>query len=409
MNHIKNIILILICCSLQVGFAQTDTLIRYNPESGKMSICNTIIIDSTRIFDHTEWNYGSENGFDLLNLTPPGNTYPNAGFTDYSPAHNYYSVDHYPVRTAVKLFFIVNDSLKQKCSGILVARNYILTDCHCIGDYDSNRVFQFQDSISVSPAFDNGKENSVFGKSLGIEYITFMSNMKDYWHKDIALIKLKEEIGNKTGWVGIAFSKDDSYYGNKVFHKFSYPGVVEPAYDSTKIFNGDTLYYNYGVLDFVENDWLGYNILGIRGQSGSSLIYTDNEEYYSIGTLIFSMINQHIRITPEIFYAFKSIISSSSSNVENTKGIISSYYLSEAYPNPFNPRTKINYVLPGTCLVRLKVYDVLGREVQTLVNGVQTQGKHEITFDGSRLSSGMYMYSLQSGNYIIFKKMLLLK
>ncbi len=408
MNDGIKIVFLLILFGLQNTFAQTDTLISYTPSTKQFHNYTPIKFDTSIIFNNTGWNYGSEPGFDSLKLTSPDSTYNNSGFIDYKPAHNFFSVNNYPARTAIKLFLIKNDSLKQNCSGILVAKNYVLTSCHCIGKYDSNYVFQFYDSISISPAFDNGRESPLFGSSLGTEYFTFKSNIANLLPKDIALIKLKVDIGIKTGWVGIAFSKDDNYYKDRVFHSFSYPGRADPT-DSTRIFNGDTLYYNYGTLDLIENNWLGFNIWGIPGQSGNSLIYTNNKEYYSFGTLDWSNDSQHIRISPEIFNDFKSILDNSVANVAEDKKIVTDYYLSEAYPNPFNPSTRINYTISNSGLVILKVFDVLGREVQTLVNGTQAKGRYEITFNANGLSSGIYFYRLESGDFISTKKMILLK
>ena len=65
--------------------------------------------------------------------------------------------------------------------------------------------------------------------------------------EDIAIIKLREPIGLKTGWAGIAFASNDIYFQNKVLHKFSYPGIVDPS-DSSRVFNGDTMSYNYGTV-----------------------------------------------------------------------------------------------------------------------------------------------------------------
>ncbi len=86
-----------------------------------------------------------------------------------------------------------------------------------------------------------------------------------------------------------------------------------------------------------------------------------------------------------------------------------SYQLSQNYPNPFNPSTKINFTIPVNGQVSLKVYDVLGKEVMSLVNDVMTAGRHEVTFNGSNLNSGTYFYRLQSGNFVETKKMLLVK
>jgi len=88
--------------------------------------------------------------------------------------------------------------------------------------------------------------------------------------------------------------------------------------------------------------------------------------------------------------------------------------LSNNYPNPFNPSTKINYSIPKDGMVSLVVYNVLGQQVRTLVNAPMTAGQYSITWDGrnsagSVLSSGVYFYRLQAGQLAIVKKMLLLK
>ncbi|MEN9838736.1 MAG: hypothetical protein RL177_215 [Bacteroidota bacterium] len=85
------------------------------------------------------------------------------------------------------------------------------------------------------------------------------------------------------------------------------------------------------------------------------------------------------------------------------------FALSQNYPNPFNPSTSISYTLPEAGMTTLKVYDMLGREVATLVNGVVSQGTHSVTFNASNLGSGVYMYELRSGNTRITNKMTLMK
>jgi hypothetical protein len=79
------------------------------------------------------------------------------------------------------------------------------------------------------------------------------------------------------------------------------------------------------------------------------------------------------------------------------------------YPNPFNPTTTINYQLPENGLVTIKVYDMLGKEVATLVDGNRTAGYHNVTFDASRLTSGIYIYTITANNFVQSKKMLLMK
>ncbi len=86
-----------------------------------------------------------------------------------------------------------------------------------------------------------------------------------------------------------------------------------------------------------------------------------------------------------------------------------SFKLGQNYPNPFNPYTKISYALPKQGLVTLKVYDVLGKEVATLVNEIKNAGEYTVDFNASSLSSGVYFYKLESGAYSDIKKLTLLK
>lgn len=85
------------------------------------------------------------------------------------------------------------------------------------------------------------------------------------------------------------------------------------------------------------------------------------------------------------------------------------YSLSQNYPNPFNPNTRFSFALPKLSSVSLKVFDVLGREVATLVNQDLKAGSYEVTWDGSNYTSGMYFYKISTGDYTETKKMMLLK
>ncbi len=85
------------------------------------------------------------------------------------------------------------------------------------------------------------------------------------------------------------------------------------------------------------------------------------------------------------------------------------YHLNQNYPNPFNPSTVISYSIPQAGLVTVKVYNMLGQEVQTLINQFQSPGNHQVTFNGSYLSSGVYFYRINSENFNSVRKMILLK
>ncbi|MBK8982102.1 MAG: T9SS type A sorting domain-containing protein [Ignavibacteria bacterium] len=85
------------------------------------------------------------------------------------------------------------------------------------------------------------------------------------------------------------------------------------------------------------------------------------------------------------------------------------YSLSQNYPNPFNPTTKINFSIPKQGIVTLKVYDVLGKEVMTLVNEQKPAGNYSINFNAANLSSGAYFYRIEAGEFRDIKRMIILK
>ncbi|HEY3249636.1 MAG TPA: T9SS type A sorting domain-containing protein, partial [Ignavibacteria bacterium] len=86
------------------------------------------------------------------------------------------------------------------------------------------------------------------------------------------------------------------------------------------------------------------------------------------------------------------------------------FSLGQNYPNPFNPVTNINFVIPSDGIfTELKVYDITGREVRTIINQPMQKGNYDIKFDGSTLASGVYFYTLKAGSYFDVKKMMLVK
>jgi len=95
--------------------------------------------------------------------------------------------------------------------------------------------------------------------------------------------------------------------------------------------------------------------------------------------------------------------------VEVEISLPNSLSLSQNYPNPFNPSTKISFELPENGFVTLKVYNVSGVEVATLVGRQMETGRHDVSFDATQLSSGVYFYRLQFGTQIITRKMVVMK
>ena len=97
------------------------------------------------------------------------------------------------------------------------------------------------------------------------------------------------------------------------------------------------------------------------------------------------------------------------SNETESLEIADKFKLDQNYPNPFNPSTNISFELPSASVVQLKVYNLLGQEVASLVDGRLNSGNHSVNFDASTLSSGVYIYRLSSGGMSYSRKMILVK
>ena len=133
--------------------------------------------------------------------------------------------------------------------------------------------------------------------------------------------------------------------------------------------------------------------------------YQDTAIVYTGATIEVGDFTSYIGGKGTILYSFQ--IPTGVSSIISTTPL--AYQLSQNYPNPFNPSTRIAYDVAKSGDVTLSVYNTLGQEVNTLVDGYQSAGHHIISFDASRLASGTYFYILTSGSQRIVKKMVLLK
>jgi hypothetical protein len=95
--------------------------------------------------------------------------------------------------------------------------------------------------------------------------------------------------------------------------------------------------------------------------------------------------------------------------IEQRPTMATTFALAQNYPNPFNPTTNIHYTLPKSEFVSVKIFNILGQEVQTLVSEQQTAGEYTVRFDASRLTTGVYFYQLHAGSFSEVRKMMLVK
>lgn len=249
------------------------------------------------------------------------------------------------------------------------------------------------------------------------------------WCKDQIRSRLSKEIYNPSPMISeddIAFIDSTDGDGNKVFKKMNVdwttiysedPGfLVEPTnIDTLKLF----LEGKWGT--GIDIDW-AYNKAATFAQQWplpENLTYT-NALYQTAAMGGFPL--GDLNWFPDKIEAWEAQRDAEWTHINNwlnyggptgikeiPGAIPVDYVLAQNYPNPFNPTTKIEYSIPVTGHVSLKVFNTLGQEVATLFNGNQNAGKYVATFDASNLVSGVYIYQLQSGSVSITKKFVLMK
>ena len=245
---------------------------------------------------------------------------------------------------------------------------------------------------------------------------------------------------NEEGFYSVGFSindkQDNSYLLNQDVCRFTTSGPL--AIDSiiyAKV--GDSYYLR----PFVHNDGSTLTIkkASIRGIcndpwvnsiTSNAINLSDIAPGLSVGVLKWCIVNYidslflnqnkfnltfQIMVDGWVYWEKDTTLNINIVSVEENKILPTEYSLSQNYPNPFNPTTKIKYSIPQTVgdenfrSVQLKVYDVLGRKVTTLVNEKKEPGQYEVEFNAAYLSSGVYFYQIKAGEFIKTKKMILLK
>ena len=154
----------------------------------------------------------------------------------------------------------------------------------------------------------------------------------------------------------------------------------------------------------------GPNIETTIAQLDSTSLYFDGTNCLQYYTIYYWEVNATDGIDTVITTKNKFTTPRKSTGVNETEQIPHQFSLNQNYPNPFNPQTMISYSLPQISNVTLKVYDLMGREVATLLNNEKkAAGNYEISFNASNLSSGVYFYKLQADRFIKTKQMALIK
>ena len=139
-------------------------------------------------------------------------------------------------------------------------------------------------------------------------------------------------------------------------------------------------------------------------QSYTMYFYTTTTPGNGMIRMLFENANVQNNCFAQRFYASTSL-----TNVNELNEIPNEYSLSQNYPNPFNPSTKITFNIPVSGNISFKIYDIIGREVKTLVNDFRNAGTYNVEFNGADLSSGVYFFRMEAGEFIDVKRMMLIK
>jgi hypothetical protein len=228
------------------------------------------------------------------------------------------------------------------------------------------------------------------------------NKMGDYFHM------VSDSNGANLAWAATFNGEQDVYYSYITDTTGTVP-VELLSFSASAVANAVTLVWstaselnNHGFeieRSLEKNNW---STIGFREGKGT----TSELQQYSYLDILSDIASN------KLYYRLKQVNYDGSfeySDIVEVEIAPSAFSLSQNYPNPFNPSTIINYQLPINSFVTLKVYDVLGNEVETLIDEEKSAGEYEIEFRASELGSGVYFYTLRAGEFVQCKKMLLLK
>ena len=284
----------------------------------------------------------------------------------------------------------------------------------------------FYDPSNPTEIFTGSWNQSAF-----IPYLSFRtSGINDKFDNILISGNVKDNIH------GIQYYSDSfTVYGN--------PGNYNSSTSDTDVLNASDHLPVYAVFDFADNpapvelvSFIGAangNQVDLHWETATEVnnygfeiersTFSPGTDWKSIGFIkgngnsnspkYYNYTDRNIQRSDSYYYRLKQIDNDGTYKYTNIININVSlpnkYYLSHNYPNPFNPETKIDFSIPQKQMVTLKVYNTLGKQVAELVNEVRDAGNYSVIFNGSNLPSGIYIYRLQTPEYMFNQKMILLK
>ena len=370
-------------------------------QGGQTQMCNNIITDN-RVGVATTWGsctYAGDQGCGGWNSIF-GNTYDacTANYSYLSAYYNFWGENYH--------FYADGTSVNEI--------DILLTTDPCIGQ-DKSMQKDISDVSINNNLNKSGKENIFAG--LLLEKQGKIDEAIDFYKRFISKNNNVKSALTKLAAIKNKYSRPEimDYFENILSIHNQHYGIVEKLIGDIYIQNNrfDDAINAYN--DVIKNSPTDYD--GINARFGKLFAYLHVKEDPTTASQILSEIKGiksedaevqiRIKIAENLIYGTNKVMRKNVNTAE--VNIPKTYELFQNYPNPFNPETIIKYQIPKPGLVTLKVYDILGREVATLVNENKIEGFYDYAFNGSRFTSGVYIYQLRVNDYVSSKKMILLK
>lgn len=370
-------------------------MISYDFDTGAFDTLDAVEIVSSESFGATvnSWLERKEQIADLPTFIEDDSLLlvPSTMFSKPQVAADNFDLNNYPVSTAVKLFSTVNGSERDLCSGVMISDRHVLSSAHCVLQaYTANvnipaveaRIF-YDSSIDIARTVSSEVKKMYFIEDWNISY-----------GEDVAIFELAENIGTISGWMSIGYNEDDDFFENRHLHKLAYP-AYSTSFNNYP-FNGDTLYYSHGNIDFINDNFLGVlsHLSGVGGESGSPIFdHIEDENCIAYGVLTWLGNYSHSRITKERYTALNDILASdvSTSISESYRDLSVTIY-----PNPARDKInfKLNKRLPNS--VTANIYDVQGRKLTSSIIKGSTASINIRSFQ-----KGMYFLHISDNGQIV--------
>lgn len=263
---------------------------------------------------------------------------------------------------------------------------------------DDNIIFQYDIDATGSTFLSKYNSNALGEHMVGIDYgIQYFDVGIEYRYKNSSGVNVK--VGPLFGSsLAVAFGENESVLPVElaIFTSLVNKNKVSLNWKT----NTETNSSGFDIeRSTVKDQWSKIGYVPGNGNSNEPKIYSFTDKNLAPGKYKYRLKQIDYNGSFEYFDLTSEVII----------GVPEKYELLQNYPNPFNPVTNFEFGIPELGSVTLKVYDVLGKEVKTLINEIKQAGYYKVQFDGSSFASGVYFYELRSGNFVSQKRMLLLK